>query len=179
MQRLKAFYMNNLVPTLQDDFSYSNPNEIPRLKKIIINRSFDESCQNAKIIEAFLNEISIISGQKGVITLSKESIAGFKVKEKMPVGIVVTLRGDKMYSFLDRLINIVFPRIRDFRGFNPKSFDRKGNYSFGLNDQLMFPEINFDSVIQSQGMDITIVTTAKNDEQSLYLLKGFGFPFSL
>jgi large subunit ribosomal protein L5 len=179
MQRLKAFYFTNVIPILQEKFSYSNVNEIPKLKKIIINRGFDESCQNAKILDTFSNEISVISGQKPVIALSKNSIAGFKVKERMPVGMFVTLRGEKMYSFLDRLVNLVFPRIRDFRGFSKTNFDGNGNYSLGLDEQLIFPEIDFDQVIRSQGMDITIVTTTKSDEQSFSLLKELGFPFSL
>lgn len=177
MQRLKAFYINSSIPNLKNKYSYSNLNEIPKVTKIIVNRGFDESCQNSKILESFLNELSIITGQKGVISLSKNSIAGFKVKEKMPVGMFVTLRGDKMYSFLDRLINLVFPRIRDFRGFSADSFDGKGNYSFGLNEQLMFPEIDYDDIVRSQGMDITIVTTAKNNDEGYSLLKELGFPF--
>lgn len=177
MQRLKAFYINNSIPNLKEKFSYSNINEVPKVKKIIINRGFDESCQNSKILDVFLNEISMISGQKGVITLSKYSIAGFKVKENMPIGMFVTLRGDKMYSFLDRLINLVFPRIRDFRGVSANSFDGKGNYSLGLNEQLMFPEIDFDNVVRNEGMDITIVTSAKTNEEAYFLLKELGFPF--
>ena len=177
MQRLKTFYLKEVVPMLQEKFSYSNFNQIPKIKKIIINRGFDESCQNAKILEILLNELNMISGQRTVVTLAKKAIASFKVKEKMPVGMFITLRGDKMYSFLDRLINLALPRIRDFQGLNSKSFDGKGNYSIGLNEQLMFPEIDFDKIVKIQGMDITIVTTAHNDEESYLLLKSLGMPF--
>jgi len=177
MQRLKSYYLKQVLPTLQIKFSYSNLNEIPRLRKIIINRGFDESCQNSKILDVLSNELSIISGQKGIITLAKKPIASFKVKEKMPVGMFVTLRGDKMYSFFDRLVNLAFPRIRDFQGFTNKNFDGHGNCSLGLSEQIMFPEIDFDKIVKNQGMDITIVTTAKTDEEAYFLLKQLGFPF--
>lgn len=178
MQRLKSVYHNDIVPKLQTEFNYVNINEVPKVEKIIINRGFDESCQNSKILEVFSNELSVISGQKPVTALAKKAIASFKVKEKMPVGMFLTLRGEKMYSFLDRLINLALPRIRDFQGLNIKGFDGSGNYNLGLSEQLMFPEIDFDKVIKVQGMDISIVTSAKTDKEACFLLKEFGMPFS-
>jgi large subunit ribosomal protein L5 len=177
MQRLKSLYLKNVKDSLLKEFNYDNINKVPKLEKIIINRGFDETCQNSKILEVFSNELSIISGQKPIITKAKKAIAGFKVKENMPVGMCMTLRGEKMYSFLDRLINLSLPRIRDFQGLNPKSFDGRGNYNLGLNDQLMFPEIEFDKVIKIQGMDISIVTTAKTDREGLRLLQLLEMPF--
>lgn len=179
MQRLKSFYLKEVVPKLQKEFGYTNIHEIPKVEKIIINRGFDESCQNSKILDILLNEICAISGQRPVISNAKKAIASFKVKEKMPVGMFVTLRNEKMYSLLDRLINLALPRIRDFQGLKRNSFDGSGNYSLGLNEQLMFPEVDFDKLVKIQGMDICIVTTAKNDEQALFLLKELGMPFKL
>lgn len=178
MQRLKSFYIKDVIPKLQDRFGYSNIYEIPKVDKVIINRGFDESCQNSKVLEVLLTELSIISGQRPVITNAKKAISSFKVKEKMPVGMFLTLRGNKMYSFLDRLINLSLPRIRDFQGINRKSFDGAGNFSLGLSEQLMFPEIDFDKVVKIQGMDITIVTTAKTDTEAYFLLKELGMPFN-
>lgn len=178
MQRLKYLFVKEVIPKLIETFKYKNPNEIPKLKKIVINRGFDESCDNKKILDVLLNEMNIISGQCAVIAKSKKAIASFKIKESMPVGMFLTLRGDKMYSFLDRLINLSLPRIRDFQGLSSKNFDGFGNYTFGINDQLMFPEINFDKVIKTKGMDITIVTSCKTDKEALFLLKSLGFPFS-
>lgn len=178
MQRLKSFYIKEVIPKLQEEFGYSNIHEVPKIEKIVINRGFDESCQNSKILDALLNELSIISGQKPVISKAKKAIASFKVKEKMPVGMFLTLRGDKMYSFLDRLINLALPRIRDFQGIDKKSFDNSGNYSLGINEQLMFPEIDFDKVVKVQGMDISIVTNARSDKEAFILLKELGMPFN-
>lgn len=178
MQRLKSFYVKDVIPKLQDRFNYSNIYEIPKVEKIVINRGFDESCQNTKVLEVLLTELSIISGQRPIITNAKKAISSFKVKEKMPVGMFLTLRGNKMYSFLDRLINLSLPRIRDFQGINRKSFDGSGNFSLGLSEQLMFPEIDFDKVVKVQGMDITIVTTAKTDNEAYFLLKELGMPFN-
>lgn len=178
MQRLKSFYVKEVIPKLQKEFGYSNIHEIPKIEKIVINRGFDESCQNSKILDVLLNELCIISGQKPVISNAKKAIASFKVKEKMPVGMFLTLRGDKMYSFLDRLINLALPRIRDFQGIEKKSFDNSGNFSLGLNEQLLFPEIDFDKVVKVQGMDISIVTTAKSDKEAFVLLKELGMPFN-
>jgi large subunit ribosomal protein L5 len=156
MQRLKSFYVQNVIPKLQKEFNYKNVYEIPKIEKIIINRGFDESCQNSKVLEVLLNELTVISGQKPVISRAKKAIASFKVKENMPVGMFLTLRGNKMYGFLDRLINLSLPRIRDFQGINKKGFDGLGNYSLGLNEQSMFPEIDFDKLVKIQGMDISI-----------------------
>lgn len=178
MQRLKSFYFKNVVPRLQEKFNYKNVNQIPKIKKVVINRGFDESCQNAKILEVLSGELNAISGQHAVISNAKKAIASFKVKENMPVGMFLTLRGDKMYSFLDRLINLALPRIRDFQGVKTKSFDGCGNYTIGLSEQLMFPEIDFDKVGKVQGMDITIVTTCKNDAEAYFFLKEIGMPFS-
>jgi large subunit ribosomal protein L5 len=156
MQRLKSFYIKNVVSKLQKEFNYKNAYEIPKIEKIVINRGFDESCLNSKVLEVLLDELSLISGQKPVISRAKKAIASFKVKENMPVGMFLTLRGNKMYGFLDRLINLSLPRIRDFQGINKKAFDGLGNYNLGLNEQSMFPEIDFDKLIKIQGMDISI-----------------------
>jgi large subunit ribosomal protein L5 len=177
MQRLKSFYLSEVVPKLQKEFNYKNSYEIPSVRKIVINRGFDESCQNQKLLNNLADELTIISGQKVIITNSKQAIASFKIKENVPVGMFLTLRGDKMYGFLDRLINLSLPRIRDFQGLNLKSFDNSGNFNLGLNDQLLFPEIEFDKVTNIQGMDISIVTTAKTDKECLFLLKQMGMPF--
>jgi large subunit ribosomal protein L5 len=176
-QRLKTLYTEKIRPKFFQEFQYKNIHEVPALKKIVINRGIGDASQNAKILETFLKELSILAGQKGVITRSKKSIAGFKIREKMPVGVSVTLRGERMYGFLDRLIHLALPRVRDFQGINPKSFDKNGNYSLGLEEQLMFPEIEYDKIDQIRGMDISIVTTSKNQEEGLALLKEFGLPF--
>lgn len=177
MQRLKLIYSTNIVPLLLKHFDYSNVNQVPKLKKIIVNRGFDESCQNAKILDLLLSEFTSITGQRSCIRRSKKAIANFKVRENMPVGMIVTLRDQRMYAFLDRLINLALPRIRDFQGLSIKGFDGSGNYSLGLSEQLMFPEIEFDKISKIQGMDITIVTTAESDKESLFLLKELGMPF--
>lgn len=177
MQRLKSVYFKNVVPGFISNFGYKNLNEVPKLKKIIVNRGFDESCQNTKILEALANELSLITGQRVVINRAKKSIASFKLRENMPVGMSVTLRGDRMYAFLDRVINLSLPRIRDFQGISLKSFDKSGNYSFSFTDQLMFPEVDFDKVSKLQGMDIVLVTTANSDKEAYFLLKELGMPF--
>ncbi len=177
MQRLKSVYFKEVLPKLLSKFQYRNINQVPKVYKVVINRGFDDSCQNSKIIEGMLNELTFLSGQKGVVVLAKKAIASFKVKEKMPVGIFITLRGEKMYAFLDRLANLSLPRIRDFQGLSAKGFDGRGNYSFGLRDQLMFPEIDFDKVSKVQGMDICIVTSSANDDEAYFLLKELGMPF--
>lgn len=176
-QRLEFFYIQNVVPLLIKEFGYKNLNEVPKLKKIVINRGFDESCQNKKILDLLLVEFMTITGQKPCLRRSQKSIASFKIKESMPVGMIVTLRGKKMYSFLDRLINLVLPRIRDFQGISNKSFDGFGNYSLSLSEQTMFPEVEFDKLVKLEGMDINIVTTAKDNKQGLFLLKHLGMPF--
>nr|ABU88324.1 ribosomal protein L5 [Chlamydomonas moewusii] len=176
-QRLKKQYLDVIVPQLIKQFNYNNIHEVPKIEKIVINRGIGSASQNHKTVEAALTELGMIAGQKGVITRSKKSIAGFKLREKMPVGVAVTLRGDRMYGFLDRLIHLALPRVRDFQGINPKSFDKHGNYSLGLQEQLMFPEIEYDKIDQIRGMDISIVTTAKKQDEGLALLKEFGLPF--
>ena len=176
-QRLKKQYVENIVPKLMQLFKYENVHQVPKIEKIVINRGIGNASQNQKMIDSALKELGMIAGQKGIITRSKKAIAGFKLREKMPVGVSVTLRGDRMYGFLDRLIHLALPRVRDFQGINPKSFDKNGNYSLGLEEQLMFPEIEYDKIDQIRGMDISIVTTAKKQEEGLALLKEFGFPF--
>nr|ALO63377.1 ribosomal protein L5 [Carteria sp. SAG 8-5] len=176
-QRLKKQYNETIVPKLIELFKYKNFHEVPKIEKIVINRGIGDASQNQKMVESSLKEIAQIAGQKGIITRSKKAIAGFKLREKMPVGISVTLRGERMYGFLDRLINLALPRVRDFQGINPKSFDKRGNYSLGLEEQLMFPEIEYEKIDQIRGMDISIVTTAQKPEEGLALLKEFGLPF--
>ena len=176
-QRLKNFYKNDIVPKLIKKFEYKNVHEVPKVNKVVINRGLGESAQNAKSLEASLNELSIIAGQRGLVTRSKKAIAGFKVREGMPIGMTVTLRGERMYAFLDRLINLALPRIRDFQGISPRSFDGHGNYSLGVEEQLMFPEINYDKIEQVQGMDISIVTSCQKDDEGKALLVSLGMPF--
>lgn len=178
MQRLKSYYLSEVRPKIFLKFGYKNINEVFGVEKIIINRGLDESCQNSKLLESLSNEITVITGQKPIVILSKKAISGFKVKENMPIGICVTLRGDKMYGFLDRLINLSLPRIKDFQGVNSKSFDGKGNYNIGLNEQFMFPEVDFDKVVKVKGMNITIVTSAGNNDKAYFLLKELGMPFN-
>jgi large subunit ribosomal protein L5 len=177
VQRLEQFYQTNVIPQLTKQFLYKNTHRVPNIEKIVINRGLGDASQNSKLLESCSNELSIITGQHGITTRSKKAIAGFKLRQKMPVGLVVTLRKDRMYAFLDRLVNLALPRIRDFQGMNPKSFDGNGNYSLGLDEQLMFPEIDYDKIDQIRGMDISIITTAQNDAEGLALLKAFGMPF--
>jgi large subunit ribosomal protein L5 len=177
VQRLQQFYENKVVPELIEHFKYKNKHQVPALDKIVINRGLGDASQNAKLVESSSKELSIITGQQGILTRAKKAIAGFKLREKMPVGVVVTLRGERMYAFLDRLVNLALPRIRDFQGMSPKSFDGHGNYSLGLDEQLMFPEIDYDKIDQVRGMDISIVTTARTDQESMALLNAFGMPF--
>lgn len=177
-QRLQILYNTVIVPKLQKELGYTNIHQVPRLEKIVINRGLGEASQNAKALESSIAEISTITGQRPVITRAKKAIASFKIRKGMPVGLMVTLRRERMYAFLDRLINIALPRIRDFRGVSPKAFDGRGNYTLGIREQLIFPEINYDSVDQLRGMDISIVTTAKTDEEGRALLKAFGMPFA-
>nr|AWX53353.1 ribosomal protein L5 [Halochlorococcum sp. NIES-1838] len=178
-ERLKTQYKDKIAPKLIQDLGLKNSNQVPKISKIVINRGLGEASQNSKILETSLNELSIIAGQRCVLTRSKKAIAAFKLRAKTPVGISVTLRGENMYAFLDRLISLALPRIRDFQGINPKSFDGSGNYSLGLEEQLMFPEIDYDKIDQVRGMDISIITTAKTDIEGLTLLKEFGMPFKL
>jgi len=176
-QRLKKLYITTIVPKIITTFKYKNLYEVPKIEKIVINRGIGDASQNQKIVESSLKELALIAGQKGIVTRSKKAIASFKLRQKMPVGVTVTLRGDRMYGFLDRLIHLALPRVRDFQGISSKSFDKKGNYSLGLEEQLMFPEIEYDKIDQVRGMDISIVTTAKTQEEGLSLLKEFGLPF--
>ncbi len=176
-ERLKTQYKSVIIPKLMKELNFTNIHQVPTILKIVINRGLGEASQNSKILEASLDELSSIAGQKGILTRSKKSIAAFKLRAKIPVGISITLRGERMYAFLDRLISLALPRIRDFQGINPKSFDGSGNYSLGLEEQLMFPEINYDKIDQIRGMDISIITTAKTDNEGFILLKEFGMPF--
>ena len=174
--RLKEKYKGDVRKQLQDAFGYSNAHQIPKLDKVVINMSVGEAITNGKALDAAVVELTAISGQKPVIAKAKKSIAAFKLREGMNIGAKVTLRGDRMYVFLDKLFNIVLPRIRDFRGLPAKSFDGRGNYNLGLRDQLVFPEVNFDKVDKARGMDITIVTTAKTDEEAAEFLTAMGLP---
>jgi large subunit ribosomal protein L5 len=176
--RLKQHYDEVVRPALQEQFNYKNVMEVPKLEKIVINMGVGEAAQDAKKIEAAVAELTAISGQKPVVTRAKTSIAGFKLRENQVVGCKVTLRKDRMYEFLDRLVNIALPRVRDFRGINGKSFDGRGNYAMGLKEQIVFPEINYDRVDAIRGMDIIFVTTAKSNEEAKALLKGFDMPFA-
>jgi large subunit ribosomal protein L5 len=177
VSRLKQKYLKEVVPGLKSRFGYSNVMQIPEIKKVIINMGVGDATQDAKAIDSAVNDLTAISGQKPVVTKAKKSIAAFKVRAGMPIGCKVTLRGERMYYFLDKLFNIALPRIRDFRGTSTKSFDGRGNYTLGVRDQLIFPEINYDKVDKLRGMDIVIVTSAKNDEEALELLKLMGMPF--
>jgi large subunit ribosomal protein L5 len=174
--RLREKYQSEVVPKLKERFDYKNPMMVPKLEKVVINMSVGEAIQNSKALEKAVDELTTISGQKPVITKAKKSIAAFKLREGMNIGAKVTLRGERMYVFLDKLFNIVLPRIRDFRGLNRKSFDGRGNYNLGLREQLVFPEINFDKVDKARGMDIVIVTTARNDEEATEFLTQMGLP---
>ena len=177
MNRLNAKYKDEIVPSLKEQFNYANVMEIPRLDKIVINMGVGEGASNSKMLEAAVADLEIITGQKPVVTKAKKAIAGFKLREGQGIGCKVTLHGENMYNFLDKLISITLPRVRDFRGISPKSFDGRGNYTLGLNEQLIFSEIEFDNVVKVRGMDIVFVTTAKTNAEALALLKGFGMPF--
>jgi large subunit ribosomal protein L5 len=175
--RLKTHYLEKVVPKLMEQFQYENIHQVPKVTKITLNRGLGEAAQNAKALESSINEVAVITGQKPVVTRAKKAIAGFKIRKGMPVGIMVTLRSARMYSFLDRLISLALPRIRDFRGVSAKSFDGRGNYTLGIREQLIFPEIQYDDVDQIRGMDISIITTASTDEEGRALLKELGMPF--
>jgi large subunit ribosomal protein L5 len=175
--RLKAKYQAEIAKAMTDKFGYKNVNEVPRIEKIVLNMGVGEATQDKKKVEQAASEMELIAGQKPVITKAKKSIAQFKLREGMPIGVKVTLRRERMYEFLDRLVTIAMPRIRDFRGVNPKSFDGRGNYAMGLKEQLVFPEINYDRIDKIRGMDIIVTTTAKTDDEARELLRLFGFPF--
>lgn len=177
MTRLKETYMNEISAAMQSKFGYKNVMEIPKLDKIVINMGVGEAKENAKALESAVKDLEIITGQKPVITKAKKSIANFKIREGLAIGCKVTLRGDKMYEFADRLINLALPRVRDFRGVNPNAFDGRGNYALGIKEQLIFPEIEYDKVDKIRGMDVIIVTTAKTDEEARELLTLFNMPF--
>ena len=177
MARLKEKYNKEIAPQIAKDFDIKNPMAIPRIEKIIINMGMGEAISNSKILDIAVDELKVITGQKPVITKAKKSIASFKLRQGMPIGTMVTLRGERMYEFLDRLISVALPRVRDFRGISSKAFDGRGNYTLGIREQLIFPEIDFNKVDKTRGMNISIVTTAKNDEQSRALLKALGMPF--
>ena len=175
--RLKARYKSEIKDALTKEFGFTNPMQIPTLVKVVVNMGVGEAARDSKLIEGAIRDLAIITGQKPQVTKSRKSIAQFKLRENMPIGAHVTLRGDRMWEFADRLLSISLPRIRDFRGLSPKQFDGKGNYTFGLTEQVVFPEIEQDKVDRPRGMDITVVTTAKNDDEGRALLKALGFPF--
>jgi large subunit ribosomal protein L5 len=176
--RLKELYQKQVIPTLTKEFSYTNPMAVPKIEKISLNVGVGEATQNAKLIDVAMLELTAIAGQKPVITKARKSIAAFKLRENMPIGCAVTLRGDRMYEFFDRLVNVALPRVRDFRGVSSKSFDGRGNYTLGLKEQLIFPEIDYNKVDKVKGMNICITTTAGTDAEGLALLKHMGMPFS-
>src|SRR5689334_7922532 len=175
--RLRKEYDEKIVPAMVEKFGYKNRMEVPRIEKIVLNMGVGEATQDKKKVETAAGELELIAGQKPVITKAKKSIAQFKLREGMPIGVKVTLRRERMYEFLDRFITIALPRVRDFRGLNPKSFDGRGNYAMGLKEQLVFPEINYDRIDKVRGMDVIVTTTAKTDDEARELLRLFGFPF--
>jgi large subunit ribosomal protein L5 len=177
MARLKEVYTKEIIPQLMKEFGYKNVMQVPKLEKIVINMGLGEAIQNVKILDSAAEEIATITGQKAVITKAKKSIASFKLRQGMPIGCMVTLRKDRMYEFIDRLMNISLPRVRDFKGVSAKGFDGRGNYSLGIKEQLIFPEIDYDKVDKVKGLNISIVTTAKTDEEGRALLKIMGMPF--
>src|SRR6202171_4525108 len=177
MARLRELYLKTVVPALTKEFDYKNPMAVPKIEKISLNVGMGEATQNAKLIDGAVNELTQIAGQKPVITKAKKSIASFKLREGMPIGCAVTLRGDRMYEFFDRLVNVALHRVRDFRGVSSKSFDGRGNYTLGVRDQLIFPEIDYAKVDKTKGMNVTITTTSRTDAEGLALLKAMGMPF--
>ncbi len=177
MSRLQTYYMETVVPQLMEKFSYGNIMEVPKITKICLNMGVGEAVGDKKVMGRALGDMTAIAGQKPVVRVARKSVASFKIRDGWPVGCKVTLRRERMYEFLDRLVSIAIPRVRDFRGLNRKSFDGRGNYSMGVKEQIMFPEIDFDQIDVIRGMDITIATTAKNDEEALALLQAFNFPF--
>src|SRR5690606_10161583 len=176
--RLKSRFLNEITPALMQKFNYSSVMQVPKVEKVVINIGMGEAVSNSKVLDTALEELQLIAGQRPVVTRAKKSIAGFKLRENMPIGVKVTLRGERMYHFLDKLFNISLPRVRDFQGVSTKAFDGRGNYTLGLKEQLIFPEIEYDKVDKTRGMDIVIVTTAKTDEESRELLAQLGMPFA-
>jgi large subunit ribosomal protein L5 len=177
--RMKSMYDDSIAKAMTEKFGYKNVNEVPRLDKIVLNMGVGEATQDKKRVDQAASEMELIAGQKPVVTKAKKSIAQFKLREGMPIGVKVTLRRERMYEFLDRFITIALPRVRDFRGLNPKSFDGRGNYACGLKEQLVFPEINYDRIEKIRGMDVIVTTTAKTDDEARELLRLFGFPFPI
>ncbi len=175
--RLKEKYLKEIAPALRKEFGYSSPMAVPRLEKIVVNMGVGEATQNVKMLDGAAHQVGQITGQKPIITRAKKSIAAFKLRQNMPIGVCATLRGERMYEFLDRLVNIALPRVRDFRGVSTKSFDGRGNYTLGLRDQLIFPEIDYSKVEKAKGLNVTVVTTAKTDAEALALLRHLGMPF--
>jgi len=177
MGALKEKYLNECVPALKEEFGYKNTMQIPQITKVVLNMGLGEAVQNPKIVEGAAEELSRIAGQKAIITKAKKSIATFKLREGMPIGCCVTLRGDRMYDFFSKLVNIALPRVRDFRGLSPKAFDGRGNYSMGITEQIIFPEIDYDKIDKIKGLNITVVTSAKTDDEGRSLLANLGMPF--
>ena len=177
MSRLKERYLKEVVPALRKEFGYKNIMAVPKVTKVVVNMGLGEATSNAKVVDTGAEELGKITGQKAAVRKAKKSIAQFKVRQGMPIGAMVTLRGDKMYDFLDRLVNLALPRLRDFRGINRRSFDGRGNYSLGLREQILFPEIDYDKVDKGRGMNVSVVTTAKTDEEARKLLQFLGMPF--
>jgi large subunit ribosomal protein L5 len=177
MARMKEMYQTELVPQLMKDLQLKNVMEVPRVEKVVINMGLGEAIQNIKVLESAVDELSRLTGQKAVITKAKKSIATFKLREGMPIGCMVTLRRDRAYEFLDRLVNIALPRVRDFKGVSPRAFDGRGNYTLGIREQIIFPEIDLDKIDKVKGLNVTIVTTARTDEEGRALLTGLGMPF--
>jgi large subunit ribosomal protein L5 len=177
MPRLQDYYKSDVVPKLKDKFAYTNPMQVPKVEKVIVNMGLGEALENVKIIDSAAQQIGIITGQKPVVTKARKSISNFKLREGVPIGVKVTLRRDRMYYFLDKLMGIALPRVRDFKGVSPKGFDGRGNYTLGVKEQIIFPEINYDKIDKIKGMNITIVTTARTDEEGLELLRLLGMPF--
>ncbi|MDH3818049.1 MAG: 50S ribosomal protein L5 [Myxococcales bacterium] len=175
--RLRNKYKDEIVPQLMKDFGFKNVMQVPKLERIVVNMGLGEAVQNAKLVESAAEELKAITGRKPVVTRAKKSIAGFKLREGMPIGVMVTLRGEQMYDFLDRLVSLALPRTRDFKGISPKAFDGRGNYTLGIREQIVFPEINYDKIDRIKGMNVTLVTTAETDEQGRALLKSLGMPF--
>ena len=177
MARLFEFYKGDVVPKMTEKFHYRNPMQVPKVEKVIINMGLGEAIDNIKVLDSAAEEISLITGQKTVVTKARKSISNFKLREGVPIGVKVTLRRDRMYNFLDKLMGVAMPRVRDFKGVSPKGFDGRGNYTLGIREQIIFPEINYDKIDKIRGMNITIVTTAQTDEEGLELLRLLGMPF--
>ncbi|GMA57033.1 LSU ribosomal protein L5P [Alicyclobacillus sacchari] len=177
MTRLQDMYRAQVVPALMKEFQYENAMQVPRVEKVVINMGLGEATQNPKVIDAAIEDLQAIAGQRPVVTRAKKSIAGFRLRQGMPIGVKVTLRGERMYHFLDKLMNVALPRVRDFRGVSPKAFDGRGNYTLGLREQLIFPEIDYDKIDKVRGMEVVVVTTANTDEEARALLTEMGMPF--